>query len=537
MRFNDEFSKHKSTSVWRLMSKGWFLRSLIGLTSTLTLSCIGSALLPLSAAFASTGVICSFLTMAAVVAANFYTCMLLLRAARHTGATDYESLGYKIGGHPWKFFTELSQFILMFGTLLGSVAQLGEASATALEQLWCGSGPPEWLIAPCDEEICGGKWLTVFYVLVFVAPWAFVMVMNQHKYAGYISYPMVLVTAICIMVQCIKTGFPELGTGLSWTSFGTIGDFSGSVATWGFAFYIQSIMMPLYGEMPEGSAGESLIRSGTAITMFGTAMLPYLMVGFFGAALWGQAAVETGNILQNDIFGTANEEGVFECPSVAQGVLNLLMTVYLALGCPPFEFILRQMLDSWVEAMRRHIPFVARIVPAHEEGGWKRRGRLLFMSFVTLGAVTVLAVLFPNNSSKVLAATGATGVMLVSYIIPVVNHLMLYYGKAKCQVPGYVDPNHALTTYLKHTEGPAEDSMHDSVDDSAQSLAMGGLEKAKDADAVEVGEEELGVHNYREHIDKGGPVSNAIFHVCIPLLVVSGGIFAGLCTLIYIEDY
>ncbi len=30
---------------------------------------------------------------------------------------------------------------------------------------------------------------------------------------------------------------------------------------------------------------------------------------------------------------------------------------------------------------------------------------------------------------QVLLVTGATGVMMASYVVPVVNHLMLYFGK------------------------------------------------------------------------------------------------------------
>lgn len=35
----------------------------------------------------------------------------------------------------------------------------------------------------------------------------------------------------------------------------------------------------------------------------GTAMLPYVLTSFFGAALWGSAASATGNVLLNDVYG------------------------------------------------------------------------------------------------------------------------------------------------------------------------------------------------------------------------------------------
>ena len=33
------------------------------------------------------------------------------------------------------------------------------------------------------------------------------------------------------------------------------------------------------------------------------------------------------------------------------------------------------------------------------------------------------------GSAQVLLVTGATGVMMASYVVPVVNHLLLYFGK------------------------------------------------------------------------------------------------------------
>jgi hypothetical protein len=38
------------------------------------------------------------------------------------------------------------------------------------------------------------------------------------------------------------------------------------------------------------------------------------------------------------------------------------------------------------------------------------------------------AVAFPSSSANVLSITGASGVMLVSYLIPVIQHFWLYFG-------------------------------------------------------------------------------------------------------------
>lgn len=64
--------------------------------ATLSLGCMGSAVLPLAATFASTGIIVGFVTLGLVCAVNVYTSRMLLRQARATGAYDYESLGHLV---------------------------------------------------------------------------------------------------------------------------------------------------------------------------------------------------------------------------------------------------------------------------------------------------------------------------------------------------------------------------------------------------------------------------------------------------------
>ncbi len=61
-----------------------------------------SAVLPVSSAFASTGIVAGFVIMVVVAAANAYTCDLLLWEAYKTGMHDYETLSYAVGGGVWK---------------------------------------------------------------------------------------------------------------------------------------------------------------------------------------------------------------------------------------------------------------------------------------------------------------------------------------------------------------------------------------------------------------------------------------------------
>lgn len=53
---------------------------------------------------------------------------------------------------------------------------------------------------------------------------------------------------------------------------------------------------------------------------------------------------------------------------------------------------------------------------------------LVVMSCI-LAFCLAIAVIWPAKSGDMLVVTGATGVCMVSYIIPVVNHLLLFYSK------------------------------------------------------------------------------------------------------------
>lgn len=58
----------------------------------------------------------------------------------------------------------------------------------------------------------------------------------------------------------------------------------------------------------------------------------------------------------------------------------------------------------------------------------RRKRQILITSFWLLLALGI-AEAFPSTSGKVLTATGATGVCLVSYFIPIINHLTLFFAK------------------------------------------------------------------------------------------------------------
>lgn len=432
------YSLYQHLSTRQLLKQRWFMRTFLAATATLTLASMGSAILPLAAAFADTGIIAGLLVMLIVAVCNAFTSKLLLRQSYLSSSPDYETLAFNIAGPLWKFFTELCIFGLVWGSLVGGIQQLGEAGAAGLQMLWCPQ-PPMWLLEPgttstdaegLEQTIYAGKYFMLLYVAVLVLPWCFVKEMKQLEYAMYVSFPAVIAMAAVIVVRCIQLGFPAIANGqLAVGGFGSITALSSCVATFGFAFYCQPFMMPLLAEMPPGRVGVQLTSLSMRTVLYGMAFGSYFIIGFFGAALWGQTAVETGNVLQNSMFGDPSSL-TFTCPSTGQGVINLLVTVYLAFAIPPVEYTSRYTMDGWLEELRVHTPLRAIIPPWGTTGGYWR-GRVV--ALLNLGSATGLAFVMKGNSAMVLEVIGATGVLLVSYVIPIVNHFIMYFNLARCQ--------------------------------------------------------------------------------------------------------
>lgn len=143
--------------------------------------CHCSSVLPLPFAFSRAGVVLGIATMLVVGFCNAHTCALLLKAAGTTGHDSYEGVAEAIGGKPWKarqqltqalladasvrrftedrdvrsdtnqnlicscrclqVITQISLFLLLFGTLCGDFALLHDASLRAVNKLWLGSPP------------------------------------------------------------------------------------------------------------------------------------------------------------------------------------------------------------------------------------------------------------------------------------------------------------------------------------------------------------------------------------------------------------
>mmetsp|Transcript_12290 Transcript_12290/g.36966 ORF Transcript_12290/g.36966 Transcript_12290/m.36966 type:complete len:541 (-) Transcript_12290:2518-4140(-) len=377
--------------------------ALFSSTMTLVLGIMGSAVLVVSAAFSATGIICGFFLMSLVAIVNAYTSDLLIRQCQKTGTTDYDTLTYAVGGPIWRFISQVGIVVLLLGTLIGGIIQVGEGFGYGLDIV---SSPPGWLVNG------SGRMIMVFCTIAIVAPLCLPENLTSLDKAGVGGFVLVCFLTIWIMVQCCIRGFPAIPDGFPIAGFGPgTNGVVNSISSFGFAFYIQPIMLPMLIEMPNGKDGARILSWAVRFTILGAAFVTYGLMGFFSAAWFGQDT--EGNILENNL-------GKKE----VQAFLNISIALYIALSLPPVLFPTRQVLDAWLPGRKDRRPLL----------------RKVFLITFILCIMLLVALLAPGNSGKTLIVTAATGVLIASYFVPVVNHYFLYFGWARCQ-RRYMEPD------------------------------------------------------------------------------------------------
>jgi amino acid permease len=91
----------------------------------------------------------------------------------------------------------------------------------------------------------------------------------------------------------------------------------------GFAFYIQPMLLPLLHEMPGGVHGVGPLLWAVRVVIMGAALVTYVLLGFFGAARYGQSTQP--NFLLNKWGGGGPLEGT----------VNAIMVLYMSITVPP----------------------------------------------------------------------------------------------------------------------------------------------------------------------------------------------------------
>ncbi|CAL8462502.1 g2035 [Coccomyxa elongata] len=375
------------------------LRLLTSAIFTLTLSILGSSVLPVPFAFSRMGVLLGVLTMAAVAYSNSLTSVLLLRAAGLTGHDSYEGVAQAVGGRVWKVVTQVSLILLLFGTVIGDFALLADVGQRALRRLT--PSAPELLVG------YDGRGIMVLLTLCVVLPLCLLRKMRSLETAAQAGVLIVMALAGIIVTEAAQYGFPAIRNGeLPLWGIQPNADLPEAFAVLGFAFYVQPMLMPLLHELPPGPSSVNITCQAVRIVVGIIASAVYGVIGIFGAARYG--AKTEGNVLVNEWLG-----------GPAEGFLDLAIAAYLSISVPPMQMSCRYTLDVLLAG--EDAPF----------SSYRHTMETLFIVFSSLA----VALAFPTGAEKIFAVTGATAVCIVCYVIPVALHLKIYYSPG-----GYTQP-------------------------------------------------------------------------------------------------
>jgi solute carrier family 38 (sodium-coupled neutral amino acid transporter), member 11 len=372
--------------------------------TTLTLGILGSSVLPIPYCFSRLGVFPGLVVALIVALANAYTGTILIRAAGHLKKTTYE--GTVAGAFRNKAgirtLAQLALIFLLFGTLAGDAALLADTGTLTLEDLTRGH-VPEWLGG-------SGRVPMLALVLFLVLPLSLSPQMRSLEKAAIAGIFLLFILTAVIIKETISAGFPAIVTGeLPLIKFapGAEEQLPEAMSVLFFAFYLQPMLLPLLSEMPEGKRGQDLLCSALNMTTLVIAFFAYGIVGVFGAARWGLKT--EGDVLVNRWL-----------PGRASGALDAAMAIYLSISMAPMAITMRYLLDSIVVGKGELVSY------SRSRDTWFTIGGIL--------SATSVAAIWPEQAEKLFAVTGCTGVLLVSYVLPVLVHFKLYWTRRRPDV-------------------------------------------------------------------------------------------------------
>ena len=348
---------------------------------TLTLSILGSSVLPVPFAWSRAGVLPGLLIAVAVAAANAAACRWLMHAAAATRHTTYEGLAAELGGRAPALVTRAGLALLLFGTIAGDVALLADVAPVALGRLFP--------YADVAGRLPSGRLCAATLTVLVVAPLSFLKHMRSLETAAAAGVVVVAALIAAVARSAWAADFPALRDGdLSFwapNSPSALVEFAGVI---GFAFYLVPCLFPVAAEL--GARGPAVAgRAATAVTL-AVAPAVYSLLGVLGAARFG---LDTqGSLLVNGWLGGGAADGALDAAAVA----------YLCLSVPPMTLSLRFTLEAAL--IGETLGDTARLRAA--------------CTLAPLGAALAVALAAPRGAEKIFAATGALPVCVVCYLMP-----------------------------------------------------------------------------------------------------------------------
>eukprot|EP00216_Chloropicon_sp_CCMP2111_P001581 CAMPEP_0198234848 /NCGR_PEP_ID=MMETSP1446-20131203/727_1 /TAXON_ID=1461542 ORGANISM="Unidentified sp, Strain CCMP2111" /NCGR_SAMPLE_ID=MMETSP1446 /ASSEMBLY_ACC=CAM_ASM_001112 /LENGTH=460 /DNA_ID=CAMNT_0043915673 /DNA_START=133 /DNA_END=1515 /DNA_ORIENTATION=+ len=350
----------------------------------LCLAVAGSSVLPIPHAVYNTGIVLGFVSILVIALVNDYTGSIILDCACQTGRKSYEELAELAYGYRFRVFTQCCLITLLFGNLCGSLAAMGEAACVAVKTAHL---PHNWedMLTKDNARI-----LLTILTLTVVFPLSMLTKMRHLEVFGEGGFFVVLMLIVITFVSALDAGFPAIRDGelglFTFTHYAPE-----AFGVFGFAFYLQPLLLPLYQELPRGKKGKVIAKQALHLATFAFAVVVYVLIGVFAVARFGKDT--KGNILEN-----------FKGRSMA--VVDAIVTLYLAFSYPTIQFSLRCSLDKLVAGDNPSFSWV----------------RHTTETAAVVGGTLIVALFFRKGSNIIFALTGSTAVCVVCYILPVLFH-------------------------------------------------------------------------------------------------------------------
>lgn len=209
----------------------------------------------------------------------------------------------------------------------------------------------------------------------------------------------------------------------------------------GFSFYLHPLMMPMLSELPAGEPGVRIMQRGVDVVVVGVALVVYTALGAMGALSLShrrrsssrcqrsaRMRIEMAQHKLNShaltCVGCRAGAAAFGADTRGDIMLNQLLTSPFAAAALSISVLvyLSSCIPPLILSLRSYIGFA--LAGPRAAFDWTRHVSL------TAGIIAVpfaLAWHNPAMAEVALALTGATGVCVVCYVIPVVAHLRLLH--------------------------------------------------------------------------------------------------------------
>eukprot|EP00899_Mesostigma_viride_P018017 jgi/Mesvir1/26216/Mv02399-RA.1 len=362
-------------------------------TCTLSLFLVGSAVLPIPYAFSVTGVLLGILTTAAICWANLYSSELLIPYADEQHRL-LEDVAEKAGGRTLKLITQVSLLILLYGSLCANMSITSDLALVATQSLVPLDSPFRPLLLGDPES---GDRLLILGTVFILLPLCLPKRIDSSRFSGAAGAFVLLAIAGTVVSSSVSHGLPGLHTpGGAWWRVSR--NFPSAAAIIGYSSYMQPVVLPMLREMAPGKEGRSALVAAMRTAMVFSAFI-YLLVGIFGFLDFGADA--RGDVL-------SMYTGTWPM------ILDAVTALYLMACFPTVLFSVRLTIDEIIAG-------------ANAEFSWARH----VVETIALLLASLSVALVISDVASVFTFTGATGAVIVCYVLPIVIHLRLRPPPAK----------------------------------------------------------------------------------------------------------